>query len=214
MAKTKHAKSETIPPKRETKRTQGATFALADGSTVPLADVAHITPDLRPLAVPIGSLKPDPRNARTHGEKNRAAIQQTLREDGQQKPIVVDGNGIIVAGNGTWHEAKAIGWKYIARVRTQLTGAKARRWAIRDNRTAELAEWDQEELDRTTEELAAEFEDFKVDDLGFSDDELKALADGDFETAHGFAPKPPPKDPPAGEQSYPAVFKIILTCKE
>jgi ParB-like chromosome segregation protein Spo0J len=171
-------------------------------------------PDLRALAVPIESLKPDPRNARTHGEQNRAAIEASLRLNGQQKPISVDADGVILAGNGTWAAAKALGWKYIARVRSELTGARARAWAIQDNRSAELAEWDLVELEAQLEEIAADLNDTDLDALGFSDEQLDALLDGDAEKAHGFAPKKPPKEvPPAGEEKYPSVFKIIITCK-
>ncbi|HEV7301593.1 MAG TPA: ParB N-terminal domain-containing protein [Tepidisphaeraceae bacterium] len=192
----------------------GDTVTLADGSIVPVAAVEHITPDLRPLAVPIDSLTPDPRNARTHGDKNRAAIAKSLQQNGQLKPISVDANGVILAGNGTWAEAKALGWQYIARARTALTGAAAMRWALQDNRTAELAEWDQAELERQTDELAAELDGFDLGDIGFDEGQLEALLNGDVKKAHGFAPAPPPKDPPAGEQKYPSVFKIIITCTD
>jgi hypothetical protein len=39
-----------------------------------------------------------------------------------------------------------LGWKRIAVVQTELTGAEARAFAIADNRTAELAEWHDEGL--------------------------------------------------------------------
>jgi hypothetical protein len=48
--------------------------------------------------------------------------------------------------------------------------------------------------------------------LGFDDMQLQALADGDFEAAHGFVPKKPPAEPEGGEQEYVAVFKVILSC--
>ena len=37
-------------------------------------DLAHISPDLRALAVPIESIFPDPDNARVHPERNMAAV--------------------------------------------------------------------------------------------------------------------------------------------
>jgi len=67
---------------------------------------------------------------------------------------VVDGDGVIVAGNGTFAAAKAMGWKTIDVVRTKLRGAEARAYAISDNRTAELAEWDAAELTKQLEELS------------------------------------------------------------
>lgn len=92
--------------------------------------------------MPLGDLSPDPSNARRHPERNLDAIIASLRKFGQQKPIVVDGRGIVVAGNGTFEAAKRLGWSEIAVVRTDLAGIEATAFAIADNRTAELAEWD------------------------------------------------------------------------
>jgi ParB-like chromosome segregation protein Spo0J len=175
-------------------------------------DLSYIAADLRPLAVAIDSLTPDPHNARLHGEKNRAAVAESLRLNGQLKPITVDADGVILTGNCTWETAKSLGWKYIARTRTELRGAKARAWAIQDNRTAELAEWDQDELQRQSDQIAAELDGVTLESLGFDEAQLKALGEGDFEAAHGFAPKKPPAEPEGGEQDYAAVFKIILSC--
>jgi hypothetical protein len=63
--------------------------------------LAYIAADIRPLAVPIGDLRPDPRNPRTHDEANLAAIAASLREFGQLKPLVAHRETHIVeAGNG------------------------------------------------------------------------------------------------------------------
>ncbi len=192
-----------------------ASITTIDGLTIPLADLEHITPDLRTLAVPIESLEADPRNARRHGDQNKAAIRASLDQNGQLKAISVDADGVILAGNGTWEQAKALGWKYIARARTHLTGAAAMRWAIADNRTAELADWDQDELDRQIDEISTSLADFDLADIGFDDKQLDALMAGDAKGAHGFAPAPPPKDPePAGEESYPSMFRIIVVCRD
>jgi phage gp29-like protein len=110
------------------------------------AALAHITPSLRALAVPIDSITPDPRNARKHGERNSKAIADSLKGHGQVKPIVLDADGVILAGNGTYAAALELGWKFIAAVKTPLRGVEARAFAIRDNRTAELATWDAQEL--------------------------------------------------------------------
>jgi site-specific DNA-methyltransferase (adenine-specific) len=92
--------------------------------------------------VPISSLKQDANNARKHSPKNLKAIKGSLRKFGQQKPIVVDGEGVVIAGNGTLAAAQEIGWTEIDVVRTALVGADAVAFALADNRTAELAEWD------------------------------------------------------------------------
>jgi ParB-like chromosome segregation protein Spo0J len=103
--------------------------------------------DLRSMLVPISSLHNDPENARKHDERNLGAIRSSLLHFGQQKPIVVDGNNRVIAGNGTLESAIAAGWSHIARVRSDLNDPVSQRaFAIADNRTAELAGWDEAAL--------------------------------------------------------------------
>lgn len=124
--------------------------------------------------VPIDSLTFDPSNVRKHGEKNLATIKSSLNRFGQQKPIVVDANGVVRAGNGTLMAAKALGWKEIAVVRSTLAGSEATAYAIADNRTAELAEWDDDALKQTLAALQIEDEDLAVA-TGFDAKEIDAL---------------------------------------
>ena len=116
--------------------------------------------------VPIDSISPDPANARKHDERNLTAIRDSLRAFGQQKPIVVDQREIVVAGNGTLEAAKRLGWTEIAIVRTTLDNTQATAFGIADNRTAELAEWDDEVLRSLLDSMDDEMvEMLAVDDL-------------------------------------------------
>ncbi len=125
--------------------------------------------------VTVASLLFDPANVRKHGERNLDAIKASLARFGQQKPIVVDSDGIVRAGNGTLMAAKALGWDEIEIVRTNLRGSEATAYAIADNRTAELAEWDEGAL---AEQLAA----LQIDDealaaaTGFDASEIERMA--------------------------------------
>ena len=67
--------------------------------------------------------------------------------------------------------AKALGWKNIQVNRSELTGVEATAYAIADNRTGELAEWDGDVLGKTLQSLKAE--NFDLDAIGFSDEDLK-----------------------------------------
>ena len=120
--------------------------------------------------VPIESISPDPANARSHGERNLEAIRDSLRAFGQQKPIVVDSRGIVIAGNGTLEAAKRLGWTEIAIVRTDLDPNQATAFGIADNRTGELAEWNDEVLRSLVNGLDASG--FDVDVLQFTEAEL------------------------------------------
>lgn len=126
---------------------------------------------LAPELVKIEKLSPDPANVRKHSGRNIEAIKASLRRFGQQKPIVVNGDGVVIAGNGTLDAAKDLGWKEISVVRSSLDGADAVAYAIADNRTAELAEWDDDALGI----LLGSFDGDVLSDLAFSNDETVSL---------------------------------------
>ncbi len=102
-----------------------------------------ITESSLPLLLPIGSVSLDPRNARQHPDKNIEAIKRSIQTYGQRKPIVVNkNNNIIEAGNGLWQAAQSLGWTHIAAVMEEDDPASASGFAIMDNQSALLAEWD------------------------------------------------------------------------
>lgn len=123
--------------------------------------------------IKISELSLDPANVRKHDRKNLDAIKASLRKFGQQKPIVVDAKGIVIAGNGTMTAAQELGWTEIAAYRTTLTGVEATAFAIADNRSAELAEWS-DDLAGVLKSLA----DANVDlaELGFAQDDLEKIS--------------------------------------
>jgi len=106
--------------------------------------------------IAVAELSLDPSNVRKHSRRNLDAIKASLRKFGQQKPIVVDAKGIVLAGNGTLTAAKELGWTEIQIVRTELAGVEATAFAIADNRTAELAEWDEDGLANVLQSLKVE----------------------------------------------------------
>jgi site-specific DNA-methyltransferase (adenine-specific) len=123
--------------------------------------------------VPIDSISEDPANVRTHPDPNLEAIKGSLRRFGQQKPIVVDKDGVVRAGNGTLKAARALGWPEIQIVRSALAGVDLTAYAIADNRSGELAEWDYEGLADILRALKGE--DFPIEELGWAPHELEPL---------------------------------------
>lgn len=115
----------------------------------------------------IKDLTPDPQNARQHDEKNLKAIQGSLNQFGQRKPIVITEEGVIVAGNGTVEAAKRLGWLEIQAVTVpgDWTPEQTKAFALADNRTAELAAWNSEILSEQIRELNDV--DFPILELGF-----------------------------------------------
>ena len=118
--------------------------------------------------LPISCLSADPANARRHPQRNLDTIVASLRRFGQQKPIVVDATNTVRAGNGTLAAAITLGWTTIQAVRSDLAKTELTAYAIADNRTAELAEWDNDVLART-------LDDPELGDVGFDEDEIAKL---------------------------------------
>lgn len=123
--------------------------------------------------VSIESLKFLPKNARKHSKRNLDVIKKSLAECGQQKPIVIDADSVIIAGNGTVAAAKELGWTKVYAVRTALDKRTTDLYAILDNRTAELAEWDLPELNDALDGL--ERDGWDLSSVGWDDKEREKL---------------------------------------
>lgn len=133
----------------------------------------------------ISDLTPDPNNARRHTPRNVGMIEAALHEVGAARSIVVDEDGVILAGNATVEAAgnagigkvqvvDSDGETIIAVRRSGLTSEQKRKLALFDNRAAELAEWNIEALAKVlSEEGAGEI----VEGL-WTEDELSGLLAG------------------------------------
>ena len=166
-----------------------------------------IHPDLEGLAVDIATLSLDPANARRHNARNLDKIKSSLVEFGQRKPIVVRASTRTVeAGNGTLEVARALGWSKIAAVVVDDDALTATRYALADNRTAELADWNQDVLAETLSALSSEGVD--LDELGWSERDLRDV----------FELTTPLEDDGDGAladaESFAVNFKIIVICKD
>jgi DNA modification methylase len=136
--------------------------------------------------LPIAKLSLDPQNARKHSQRNLDAIAASLDKFGQRKPIVIH-KGVILAGNGTVEAAKSLGWTDIdaVEVPSEWDDETAKAFALADNRSAELAEWDESELAKQLLELDAGGWD--INELGFEIPEIPV----DAETDEDDIPEPP-----------------------
>lgn len=154
-------------------------------------DTRHIHEGLRPLAVPIASLRLDERNARTHGAENLATIRRSFLDHGQVKPIAVrKSDGLVLAGNGRLIVARELGWDCLAVVMMEGSEAQLRAFALLDNRSADLAEWDDARLAETLAMLDASSVDLST--LGFSERQLSDLVASTEEPADAAKVRPTP----------------------
>lgn len=129
-------------------------------------------------------LKFDQHNANNGTERGRELLDQSIRELGAGRSILVDKDGNVIAGNKTLAAARKAGLKIrvIPTTRDELvvvqredldlddSAGEARRLAYLDNRVAELdLAWDAEIL---AQDAAAGLD---MDALGFLDKELQKL---------------------------------------
>lgn len=134
----------------------------------------YINEQLRGLAMPVESLDFDPRNARLHGKRNMDTVKSSLTRFGQRLPIVVQKQGMIVrVGNARLRAARELGWSHIAAVVVDEGDVEATAFALVDNRSSELGEWDMQVLAEELQNLDGVYGD--LEDLGWSADALEVL---------------------------------------
>lgn len=106
---------------------------------------------LVPLAVPVDSLNLLPGNPR---RGNVEAVARSLERFGQRKPVVVNANnGEVIAGNHTVEAAVSLGWDEVAAVMVDDDPGTAGAFALADNRTADLAGYDDAALAELVREV-------------------------------------------------------------
>jgi len=129
--------------------------------------------------VKLADLKPDRNNARKHNPRNIGMVANSLREVGAARSGVIDEDGNILAGNGTYEAlseagiekvkiVQADGNEWVVVQRKGLSEKQKLKLALYDNRSAELAEWDKEVLADIDPEIMESM---------FSTDELEDLLD-------------------------------------
>ena len=130
--------------------------------------------ELWPIDKPI----PYARNARKISEAAVAKVAASIKEFGFRQPIVVDAEGVIVAGHTRLLAARKLGMTTVpVHVAVNLTPAQAKAYRLMDNRSHEEAEWDMELLPLELEDL--KILEFDLGLTGFDDDELGRLLGAD-----------------------------------
>jgi DNA modification methylase len=124
---------------------------------------------------PLSRIRPYANNARIN-DGAVAAVAASIREFGFRVPIVVDGDGEIIAGHTRWKAAHQLGIERVpVHVVRDLTPDQIRALRLADNRTGEIAKWD---LEKLPAELAALLEaDIDMTRFGFGEEEIRQLLD-------------------------------------
>ena len=138
-----------------------------------MIDLSHIQVVLRALE----SLLPCARNSRTHSDEQVAQVAASIKEFGWTSPILVDGEGTVIAGHARLMAARKLGMDQVpVIVLAHLTPAQRRALVIADNKLAMNAGWDETMLREEMSSLDADGFDLAV--VGFSDKELVVLLAG------------------------------------
>lgn len=158
-------------------------------------------PDYKTVSV--DKLIPYVRNSRTHSAEQVAQIAASIKEFGFTNPILIDGEGGIIAGHGRVMAARKLNIGEVPCITLDhLTDAQKRAYIIADNKLALNAGWDDEMLRIEFAEL--EELGFDLELTGFSLDEIDELQldDGDNE------------DKEIKEEDYVEAFEVVIECSD
>ncbi|HLI12750.1 MAG TPA: DNA methyltransferase [Alphaproteobacteria bacterium] len=148
---------------------------------------------------PIEALRVNPRNARTHGEKQITQIAASIRRFGFTLPLLVDEAGLVIAGHARLEAARRLGWHEVPTLALAgFSEAEKRAYTLADNRLAETAGWDERILGEELRFLSEIDLDVEVSITGFETVEIDRLIDGldgDLDPAAD-APPPVERDTP------------------
>lgn len=129
--------------------------------------------------IPITELKPYPNNPRKN-DHAVDAVAASIREFGFKVPLVIDKDGVIVAGHTRYKAAQKLGLKELpCIVADDLTDDQIKAFRLADNKTAELAEWDFELLDLELDDIELDMGEFGFDEP--EEDEVPTDLDDDNE---------------------------------
>lgn len=127
---------------------------------------------------PLESLKPFPRNARTHSKKQIRQIAESIKSFGFANPILIDENTVILAGHGRVEAARSLGMTEAPCVRlSSMTAEQKRAYVLADNKLALNAGWDETILAEELKALTSIDLDFDIGATGFEIGEIDRLID-------------------------------------
>ena len=116
-------------------------------------------------------------NPRTHSETQVDQIASSIREFGWTNPILIDADGVIIAGHGRLAAASKLGLEQVPVIRLgHLSDAQRKALVIADNQLALNAGWDDAALSQLIQDLNAD--EFDLDLLGFGSEDLERYLAG------------------------------------
>lgn len=125
---------------------------------------------------PIGALRPRPGNPRIHSRAQIRQLAKSIGEFGFNNPVLIDKEGLIVAGHGRVEAAKLLGMTKVPTIRLDhMSESQLRAYVLADNRLAERSGWDRALLAKEFEFLTEQDLEFDVTTTGFGTGEIDLL---------------------------------------
>ena len=113
-------------------------------------------PPITTVYRPVASLRPNPRNARTHSKRQIRELAKIIKAAGFLNPIVIDEFGMVLAGHGLLAAAGHLGMDTVPTLcAAGLSEAVKRAYILADNKIAEKAGWDRERLAQELTDLTS-----------------------------------------------------------
>jgi hypothetical protein len=135
----------------------------------------HLSARVNTIYVDIGDIQPYERNPRDNTQAVQS-VANSIRTFGFVVPIILDTQGVIVAGHTRYAAAVELGLTEVPVIRaTHLSPDQIRQFRIIDNKVSELARWDFDPLAGELTALADSGLDFTG--YGFSAEELDCMTD-------------------------------------
>jgi DNA modification methylase len=126
--------------------------------------------------VAVDALRPDPRNARLHNDKQLRQIAKSIEAFGFNVPLLIDANSQVIAGHGRLLACKLLGNTQVPVIRLEhLSEHQIRAFMIADNRLTENSEWDKQLLGEQLQILSAAELDFNLEVTGFETAEIDLI---------------------------------------
>lgn len=136
----------------------------------------------------IDEIRPYEKNPRIIPQAAVDAVARSIQAFGFRQPIVVDGQGVILAGHTRYKAAQQLGLTEVPVVwQTDIDEIRAKGYRIADNKTAEISAWDRDQLDKEVQDIAAQC-DFDIKDLGLADWEIQRILDTSSDITEKFEP--------------------------
>jgi DNA modification methylase len=124
----------------------------------------------------IDRLTADPENPRIHSKKQIKKLVASIRAFGFNVPLLIDGNGKLIAGHGRLQAAAAAGMTRVPTIQLEhLTAEQTRAFMIADNHLTELSVWDDSLLAKSFKALAEVDISFDLEATGFEMGEIDFL---------------------------------------